>query len=837
MFKTGGKSVSVIAIATFLLAMMISTGTALAANPVVKTVPWVPSNPLLPHDTWLNKTITLKGTTDVQGTGITFSWDFGDGTTPATGNVTNMYAVEATHAYTTGTPGATIYTATLTITNSNPGGGSATTNYYVKIQNKSLQVEVNVAIDEGLWFLHKDMTRVGDAVTGYGYWAHYYNTETPANLNAFFVNGHLETGASSNPYTETVQRGMRRLFTLLTPMTISNQTYDVPIGTVNPDSNGNGIGIYGYDSYNYSSGIFIDAIVSSGTPNAMTTTGATNVINRKYMDIVQDMVDFDAFSQTDSGTWMGGWGYGYNYGASDNSVNQWEVIGLLAAKGWGAVNGVGGVVVPSFISQANVNSLNNTHTDQAWDGTKYTETYFNYTNNGWSGWYFMGTTPAGMVQMVFDGIGRGNALWDRTENFIRNNYCTPTSSGPTATPRAYYYGLFSLTKSMLLYPGGSQLLYNQYPTANSNPIDWYAAQVSAGDQCNGVARTLVTDQNAAGNWSCHGGCGYHDYFETAWAIIMLNRTVYTAVPVAVAVANPNPALVNQIITLDGSGSYDQDPTKSIVKWEWSINGGPFVVGPAVTTTSFGALNIYPVTLRVTDSAGTTASTTIQVSVTVPPTAPTANAGGPYNFCPGAKPWYLDGTKSINPDNGQHQTNQINPPITYPGDYIKAYDWDLTGNGLFNDATGSQPNVTAFFTSKGVGNYLIQLRVTDNTALSFPASGLGDLTGTASSQVNVLAATDPKCAGCITNLGALAKNKQVQLTWSLIAGIDHYNVYRGTTSGGPYTLIGTASSTQTVYFDYTVTNGTTYYYVVRPAVLNGNEKCQSNQVSALPKLTR
>ena len=86
-------------------------GVASAAPPVVKTVPWVATNPLIPHDTWSGKQITLKGTADVQGAAIQYTWDFGDGSPVATGTVTNMYAVEALHAY-TGAPG-TIFTARL----------------------------------------------------------------------------------------------------------------------------------------------------------------------------------------------------------------------------------------------------------------------------------------------------------------------------------------------------------------------------------------------------------------------------------------------------------------------------------------------------------------------------------------------------------------------------------------------------------------------------------------------------------------------------------------------------------------------------------------------------
>jgi hypothetical protein len=35
---------------------------AFAVQPTVKTVPWVASNPLIPHDTWSGNTIRLKGT-------------------------------------------------------------------------------------------------------------------------------------------------------------------------------------------------------------------------------------------------------------------------------------------------------------------------------------------------------------------------------------------------------------------------------------------------------------------------------------------------------------------------------------------------------------------------------------------------------------------------------------------------------------------------------------------------------------------------------------------------------------------------------------------------------
>jgi hypothetical protein len=718
-----------------------------------------------------------------------------------------MYAIEASHTY-TGLVG-TVFTARLTVQNTG-NGLTGSSPYYVAIQAQSLPVEVNVAIDEGLWFLHKDMTRRATD----GYWGHSYYTETPADLNAFFVNGHREDGAASNPYTETVQRGMRFLFTLLTATSIGSQTYPAPIGTVNPDSNGNGLGIYSYDTYTYSGGIFMDAIVASGTPNAVTTTGGANILGRTYAAIVQDMVDGYAYGQTDAGTFMGGWGYGWNYGTSDNSVNQWAIIGMLAANGWG-----GTVTVPDFVSEANINSLNNTNNGSG---------AFAYTNsNNYFPWGPWGTTGAGMVQMVFDGITRGQTLWNNTEDYVRNNFCNTGQSYEAI--RSYYYGMFSFTKAMLLYPGGSiQFLANQ--PGNTNPIDWYGAEASAGAACNGVARTLVNDQLSTGDWGLHNWYGYHTYFSTAWAIIMLNRTVFeSGVPVASAVAIPNPGIVGQVITLDGSGSYHQDASKTITAWEWDLdNDGNFNDGASpIVSRTFGALGSYTVRLRVTDNEGTVSTpTSVIVVINTPPLAPTANAGGPYNFCVNRQPFFLDGTGSVNPDEGQHQTG------AFPGDTITEYAWDLDGDGQFDDAFGAQPDVTAFFIGRGVGQYLIQLRVTDNTAASFPGSGMGNLTSVNSAQVNVIASTDPRC-GCVTDLAARPKLNKAELRWTPRAGAVGYNIYRGTANGGPYLKIAEVGAVGFYLDQGPLATGVTYYWIIRERALNTDELCQSNQASARP----
>lgn len=232
------------------------------------------------------------------------------------------------------------------------------------------------------------------------------------------------------------------------------------------------------------------------------------------------------------------------------------------------------------------------------------------------------------------------------------------------------------------------------------------------------------------------------------------------------------------------------------------------------------------TLRVTDN-GTpekAATGSVTVLITMPPVAPTANAGGPYNFCAQTANWFLDGSGSVNPDQGQSEPGR-------PGDRIQSYLWDLDGDGLFNDASGAQPNVSGVFQSLPAGTTrLVQLRVTDTTGSSFPSSGLGDLSSTASAVVRVRAGTDPLCS-CVGNLAARAKASKVQLTWSDTNAAAGYNVYRGTQSGGPYTLLGHTTSTYSTFLDSGVTLGSSYHYVVRRTAANSNELCQSNQASA------
>ncbi len=87
-------------------------------------------------------------------------------------------------------------------------------------------------------------------------------------------------------------------------------------------------------------------------------------------------------------------------------------------------------------------------------------------------------------------------------------------------------------------------------------------------------------------------------------------------------------------------------------------------------------------------------------------------------------------------------------------------------------------------------------------------------------------------GTPTGLAATPGDTQVVLTWTAVSGATTYNVKRSTTTGGPYTTVGSPSAAN--FTDTGRTNGTTYYYVVS-AVNTYGESANSVEKSATPAL--
>jgi hypothetical protein len=108
------------------------------------------------------------------------------------------------------------------------------------------------------------------------------------------------------------------------------------------------------------------------------------------------------------------------------------------------------------------------------------------------------------------------------------------------------------------------------------------------------------------------------------------------------------------------------------------------------------------------------------------------------------------------------------------------------------------------------------------------------TGNASGSVTFYSdATNSPDVEALSGVGTQAGQHSVALSWnastSQVAG---YNVYRGSTSGGPYTKINSGLDASTNYTDSSVQSGQTYYYVTTAVDSQGTESVYSNQAQAV-----
>ena len=161
-----------------------------------------------------------------------------------------------------------------------------------------------------------------------------------------------------------------------------------------------------------------------------------------------------------------------------------------------------------------------------------------------------------------------------------DNFCNAPTNGPVYAPRAYTYGMFSFTKGMLLHNPLGVLTPIQYlrtqtpgvftgnPNVPANTIDWYAAigpDHGGLDACDGIAQTLLDRQQPSGLWNSdfdyqadYSGSQYP--YETAWSLIMLQRTVF----------------VNCVNNLAGVGTANSGANPARIDLGWS--GIPNVTG-------------------------------------------------------------------------------------------------------------------------------------------------------------------------------------------------------------------------------------------------------------------
>jgi fibronectin type 3 domain-containing protein len=93
------------------------------------------------------------------------------------------------------------------------------------------------------------------------------------------------------------------------------------------------------------------------------------------------------------------------------------------------------------------------------------------------------------------------------------------------------------------------------------------------------------------------------------------------------------------------------------------------------------------------------------------------------------------------------------------------------------------------------------------------------------------ATNSPASVTLSGTGVQPVSHSVTLTWTAsTSAVSGYNVYRSTTSGGPYTKLNSSLIATTTYVDSTVQASTTYFYVVTSVDSSNVESANSTEVS-------
>ena len=189
--------------------------------------------------------------------------------------------------------------------------------------------EIDQAIQDGLAWLATQQHADGSFGSGY------YLANTATAVLAFENEGHFPGGATA--YSTNVEEGLDYIFTRAYKIGINPQTYGYAGRNDDPDTNGNGQGVYfSQSSYMYETGLVMQALAASNTPGRV-ASGDT------YVAIAAGP-DHSLALKADGSIF--GWGYNYYGQASPPAGSDYVAIAGgyyhgLALKADGSIVGWG----------------------------------------------------------------------------------------------------------------------------------------------------------------------------------------------------------------------------------------------------------------------------------------------------------------------------------------------------------------------------------------------------------------------------------------------------------------------------------------------------------------
>ncbi len=201
-------------------------------------------------------------------------------------------------------------------------------------------------------------------------------------------------------------------------------------------------------------------------------------------------------------------------------------------------------------------------------------------------------------------------------------------------------------------------------------------------------------------------------------------------PTATFSAEPDGPVVGETVTFDASDSDDADGT--VVEYGWDLDGdGEYDDATGVTAiTTYDDAGTVTVGLRIEDDDGETATAETELDVLEQPNSP---------------PTASFSVDPAEPEVGETVTFDASGS-TDPDGTIVSYEWDLDGDGEYDDATG----VTATTTYDDAGEVTVALRVVDDVG----ATATADTSLTVSERSNIVAPGQPGFGAILAGVALL-----------------------------------------------------------------------------------
>jgi len=348
---------------------------------------------------------------------------------------------------------------------------------------------------------------------------------------------------------------------------------------------------------------------------------------------------------------------------------------------------------------------------------------------------FVGTNPAGgTLSFAVTGEPAGSTLSPTSgaSGTTSTFNWTPTSANFGQT----YAATVLVTNSQNLQatcPLGLTVPNNTPPVAEANGP--YSGTKGVGVSVSGVGSNDPDGNITNYAWDCDGNgtfevstaavgatCGPFtlggSYAVTLRVTDDQGATDTDTTTISISNTTPNaealgPYTVNQgvAVTINGGSSSDPDGPASSLTYAWDCNTSPttsYVTGAATQSCTYADDGTFFGSLRVCDPEG--ACDTDAFTVNVTNTAPTANAGGPYNTGQGVSVG-VSGSASNDPDG-----------------IIASYEWDCdASNGISYSSPSTSATSTCVWPDDGI--YTVTLQVTDDDGAKATATTTATVTNT------------------------------------------------------------------------------------------------------------